>query len=421
LVEDHRPLEEGSLADYIPSLAEADSGLFGVAIASMDGVVYAAGDAGAEFSIQSISKPFVFALAVQDKGLQAVLAAVGVEPSGESFNAISLEPGTGRPANPMINAGAMLCTSLVEGSSRAERVARITGFLSACAGRELQIDARVASSEFETAHRNRALLHLMVGAGALQADVEETLGAYCEQCAAMVSARDLAVMAATLAGGGRNPVTGVAVIDEPTATRTLSVMASCGMYDFAGEWLLRVGLPAKSGVSGGILAASPSEFGIGTFSPPLDGHGNSVRGVLALRELSEQFDLHLLHDSGRAVHTVWEQMMLDAADGGSLVLVAAQGALEFAAAEQLLRAIDGALAQARRRPRTLALDLARVTRLHPVASQLLSARLAAHDPGTDRLATIDPGSLLASDPAIARFGSREEALEALAGRAQASR
>ena len=252
----------GEVAEYIPQLAEVDPELFGIALASMDGQVFAAGDAEHRFTIQSVSKPFVYAMVLTELGLEATLARVGAEPSGEAFNAISLDEDTGRPANPMVNAGAIVTTSLVAAADGESRFERIRQTLSDFAGRELSIDQAVYESESATGDMNRALAYLMRNAGSLTGDVDEALDVYFRQCSLLVSARDLAVMVATLTNGGRNPVTGRVVITEEIAAHVLTVMATCGMYDFSGEWLLRVGLPAKSGVSGALIATSPAQFGL---------------------------------------------------------------------------------------------------------------------------------------------------------------
>ncbi|WP_051366539.1 glutaminase A [Hamadaea tsunoensis] len=371
-------VSDGEVATYIPELTGADPGWFGLALATIDGHVYSYGECDREFTIQSVSKPFVYALALADRGLDEVLTRVGVEPSGESFNAISLEPGTGRPANPMVNAGAILTTSLVKGGFD-----RILGGLSAFAGRPLVHDPVVYASEQETGDRNRALAYLMRNAGALQSEVDEALAAYFQQCSVLVSAQDLALMSVTLANGGIQPLTGETVVDRDTAAHVLTVMATCGMYDFAGEWLLRVGLPAKSGVSGGIAAALPAQLGIGVFSPPLDARGNSVRGIAACEELSARFGLHVMRPVVRTASAVYLRRTLrgmrssaertakqwatirDA--GRAVVIRGLQGDIEFTAAESLVRTLAAGLTEAR----WLVLDLGRVTSLHPVALRLL--------------------------------------------------
>jgi len=284
----------GRVASYIPELGSADPELFGVALATLDGALYEAGHVRHPFTIQSVSKPFVLALAIEDRGLDVVLSAVGVEPTGDPFNAVTLEPHTGRPPNPMVNAGAIVTSNLVDGQDPKSRVDRIAEGLSAFAARPLDIDEQVLASELATADRNRAIAHLMRSMGSLDLEVEPALAVYFAQCSFQVTARDLAVMSATLANGGRNPVSGEFVVDAQVVTHVLSVMLTCGLYDFSGEWVLRTGLPAKSGVGGGIAAALPGQFGIGTYSPRLDHQGNSVRGVAACEHLSEQFALHVM-------------------------------------------------------------------------------------------------------------------------------
>lgn len=287
-------IDDGELPTYIPPLAEADPARFGLAVCTPDGGFAAAGDHDVAFTVQSIAKCFTLALALTDRGLDGVLSHVGVEPSGESFNAVSLEEGTGRPDNPMINAGAIVTCSLVRASSPTERFDRIRTLLSACAGRELDVDEHVFEQELATADRNRALAHFMRSAGSLTADVDETLEVYLRQCAVLVTAGDLAVMAATLAAGGLNPISGDRVFSSVVARHVLTIMVTCGMYDASGEWMLRVGSPAKSGVSGGIMTASPAQFGLGLYSPLLDEQGNSVRAVRACEQLAEQFSWHAL-------------------------------------------------------------------------------------------------------------------------------
>jgi glutaminase len=299
VLEDIRPLDGGTPAGYIPELAAADPDRLALAVVGPRGRVRAVGDVTHEFTIQSISKPFVLALALADRGRDAVLRKVGVEPSGEPFNAISLEPGTGRPANPMVNAGAIATSALIPGDGVDDRMTRIVEGLSAFAGRSLWVDEQVYASESATGDRNRALAHLLRSHGVIEGSVEIAVETYFRQCSLLVTVRDLAVMSATLAFGGLNPVTGERVVSEAVARDVLSIMASCGMYDYSGEWLLRVGLPAKSGVSGGLLAVAPSQFGIAAFSPRLDEHGNSVRAIALLETLGERFGMHLLesHES----------------------------------------------------------------------------------------------------------------------------
>jgi glutaminase len=418
---DHR----GRVADYIPELSRADPEWCALALVSLEGHPYHAGEAEQPFTLQSISKPFVYALALSDLGMESVMSRVGAEPSGEAFNAISLEPDTGRPANPMINAGAMIATSLVRADGPDGRFERILHCLSAFAGRPLSVDEAVFASEMDTGDRNRALAYLMRSAGSLRGSVDGCIEVYFRQCAVTVTTPDLAVMAATLANGGVNPMTGLRVVDDRIAGHVLSVMATCGMYDCSGEWLLRIGLPAKSGVSGGIIAVCPGQFGIGVFSPPLDRHGNSVRGTEVLRELSTRFDLHVMHDPGHAAPPVClsttvaatpstrERSLAErkalAADGDRIAIVGAQGDLEFAAAEGLLFSIEQALPSHMPGAGWLVLDLQRVTRLHPAAAHLLAAHLTqllAHDVA---VTVVQPAERLRL-PATGEFDERDDAV-----------
>jgi glutaminase len=288
-------VREGSVATYIPELAKANPDWFGICLVTASGHVYEAGDSRQPFTIQSISKPFVYGLALEDNTRAEVLKKVGVEPTGDAFNAISLEPGTGRPRNPMINAGAIAAAGLIAGKSNATRSQRMLDMFSRYAGEEVVIDEAVYRSESETGHRNRAIGHMLRNFDILTEPPDAVVDLYFKQCSVTVTSRSLAVMAATLANRGVNPLTGRQAIRGEYVESVLSVMGSCGMYDFAGEWLYRVGMPAKSGVAGGVIAVLPGQLGIGVFSPPLDSHGNSVRGVRTCDELSRHFDLHLFN------------------------------------------------------------------------------------------------------------------------------
>lgn len=287
-------LTTGDVATYIPELGRANPDHFAICVATVDGHIYRVGDHRVPFTIQSISKPFTYGLALDDLGVDAVGAKVGVEPSGEAFNAISLEPVTGRPRNPMINAGAITTTSLIQGRDRDERLKRMIGMMEEFAGAQLSVDDSVFSSERETGHRNRAIGHLLRNAGILEGDVDPVVDLYFTQCSVLVTCQDLALMAATLANGGLNPMSGERPIKLENVERVLSVMSTCGMYDYAGSWTYRVGMPAKSGVAGGVIAVLPGQFGIGVYSPRLDEFGNSVRGVAVCEALSREFGLHLL-------------------------------------------------------------------------------------------------------------------------------
>jgi glutaminase len=285
-------VHDGAVATYIPELAKADPLAFGICLVTMDGVAYAAGDVDRPFTIQSISKPFVYAAALADRGREFVTQKVGVEASGDAFNSISLDPRTGAPLNPMINAGAIAVTSLVAGDTTEAQWQRIQSTVSAFVGHEVGVDESVYRSESETGFRNRAIAWMLKNFGIVDGDPMASLENYFRQCAILVNCRDLAYMAATLANGGVHPLTGTTALPAEHVERVLSVMATCGMYDYAGNWLYEVGMPAKSGVSGGILAVVPGRFGIGIYSPRLDAKGNSVRGIAACKGLSRDFGLH---------------------------------------------------------------------------------------------------------------------------------
>ncbi|MDX1963271.1 MAG: glutaminase A [Pirellulales bacterium] len=288
----YQPVSTGKVADYIPELAKAQPEWFGVSVVSCDGQCVETGDCQQLFSLQSVSKPFMFGLALQDHGREHVLSKVNVEPTGEAFNSIVLDEATNRPFNPLVNAGAIATADLIEGVDYSERISRMLAMFGRYFGRQVYVDNSIFMSERTTGHRNRAIAHLMLNFGMIRDRVEETLELYFQQCSLLVTCHDLAVMGATLANGGVNPVTGERALPAEYVKDVLSIMLSCGMYDYAGEWAFRVGLPAKSGVGGGIVAVVPGKFGIGVFSPPLDEKGNSVRGVQVCRELSERFGLH---------------------------------------------------------------------------------------------------------------------------------
>ncbi len=291
-------IDRGNVATYIPELAKADPRWFGICLVTMDGVAYGVGDVDPMFTIQSISKPFVYATALADRGHEFVTHKVGVEPSGDAFNSISLDPQTGAPLNPMINAGAIATAGLVAGDTTAAQWRRIESSLAAFIGRDVVVDESVYRSESETGHRNRAIAWMLKNFGIIDGDPMAVVENYFRQCSLLVNCRDLACMAATLANGGVNPVTGRRALPPEHVEHVLSVMTTCGMYDYAGSWLYEVGMPAKSGVGGGIIAVVPGRFGIGFFSPPLDEKGNSVRGIAACRQLSRDFGLHVFTRTG---------------------------------------------------------------------------------------------------------------------------
>jgi glutaminase len=302
LYERHLAADDGAVASYYdPAHGYSPSGTvgterdtFGISLEDLDGELYGVGDHATPFAVQSISKVFVYALALADCGRDRVLAQVGVEPSGDAFNSILLDEDDRRPYNPMVNAGAIVAAGMVHGADSAERIDRIVGVMRRFAGNDsLSVDQETFEREWQATDRNRAIAYLMRSNGMLTSDVDETLAVYLQQCSVKVTCDDLARMAATLANGGVNPVTGVRPLPGLRVRDVLSVMFTCGMYDYAGEWAFEVGVPAKSAVSGGILAAVPGKMGIGTFSPGLDPHGNSVRGVGVCREVSQRLGLHL--------------------------------------------------------------------------------------------------------------------------------
>lgn len=333
LLEDIAVDQEGRVADYIPALAKASPEQCAIALSTVHGSSYSVGDDEVEFSIQSISKPFAYAVALEELGFETVDEKVGVEPSGEAFNELSLEEGTHRPKNPMINAGAITVHGLLRSSAPAheELAGRITHSLSRFAGRDLRIDEGVFDSELQTAHRNLAIAHMLRTYDVITGDPHNVVSGYTAQCSVSVTARDLAVMAATLANKGRQPITGDQVVSPSVARRTLSVMATAGMYDGAGTWLTTVGIPAKSGVSGGLIGALPGQVGAAIFSPRLDKHGNSVRGLRAFARLSSDMGMHLFEPETRTESVISEWIY-----GPERTTIRIQDELRFTGAEFLL-------------------------------------------------------------------------------------
>ncbi|MEO8301329.1 MAG: glutaminase A [Rhizomicrobium sp.] len=373
--------ESGAVADYIPELLKADPRHFGIALATTDGHLYEIGDAAVPFTIQSISKAFVFSLALEIFGPERVATVIGVEPSGDAFNSIRLSADN-RPFNPMVNSGAIACSALIHEAQGEKAADYIRHMLGRFAGRDLDVDESVFKSERLTGDRNRAISFLLRNYGIIKGDVADVLDVYFLQCSVLVTARDLALMAATLANGGINPVTGERVVSPYTVSRTLSVMTSSGMYDYAGEWIYRVGIPAKSGVGGGILAALPTQFGLGSFSPRLDAHGNSVRGLKVCETLSSHFDLHMLNGTtdlrncvvtdydlafvsprGRQSH---EQKILDEHRSDVRVLELT-GTLTFANADHIVRRVASNPGL-----QLLVMDFRRVPRMSVGAAKILA-------------------------------------------------
>lgn len=277
-----------------PDEAPPEQDAFAIALATVDGELVSVGDSDVPFPLQSISKVFAYALALEDHGSERVLQRVGVEPSGESFRVISFDERHNRPHNPMVNAGALVTSDLVRGRDADEKFERILASMRLYAGNPaLEVDQETFKAELRTTDHNRAIAYLMRSQGMIAGDVEGTLGLYLQQCSVRTTCEDLATMGATLANGGLNPVTGERCLSRERVRDVLSVMYTCGMYDFAGQWAYEVGIPAKSGVSGGTLCVIPGKMGIGVFSPGLDYYGNSVRGTRVCAEISDRLGLHV--------------------------------------------------------------------------------------------------------------------------------
>ena len=381
--------DDGELADYIPELAAVDPDRFAVAACTMDGVVYTAGDANTEFTIQSMSKPFIYALALRDRGIDGVLEKVGVEPSGDAFNEISLEPESGRPENPMINIGAIATHTLVGApdASEHERDVAVQEGLSAFAGRRLEVDDAVRESELRTAFRNRAMANLVRAGGIIDGDPDEAVRGYTRQCSYRVTVSDLAVMAVTLAHGGINPLTDERVISPRVARQVLAVMATCGMYDAAGDWMSTVGIPAKSGVSGGIFGALPGQVGIGVFSPRLDEHGHSVEGVRTFERLSRDMELHIMNPTVSDVQPV-RSVRVDAVTGRHSYRL--QGPMTFASGEKVVRR----LAEIEPGANEVTIDLSRVSSINGTARRMLLEAMRRLSMDGHVVGLADPGRRL---------------------------
>ncbi|AWB83113.1 glutaminase [Corynebacterium liangguodongii] len=387
LLESVRDDTSGAVADYIEALRQADPDKLGLALCTTSGHLYSVGDDDYEFSIQSISKPFAYALALEENGPRAVHKVVGVEPSGDAFNAISLDSETNRPSNPMINAGALAVNQLINGSNSSveDRVEKIRAFFSELAGRELSIDEAIVDNELSSAHRNLAIAHLLCEFGMVQDSPEDAVNSYTQQCAIQVTVKDLAVMAATLAGGGVQPVTGKRVVSAEAARVTQAVMTSAGMYDGSGRWMVNVGIPAKSGVSGGLIGTMPGQLGIASLSPRLNDRGNSVRGVKLFRELSSALGLNLMGSDyylAPGIKSVTRK--------GSANVVALQGMINFTAVEKILYE----LAERNLSQRDLVLDVSHVTAFNKAGRLLIKEGIRhIRDQGVS-VSIYDPDSAL---------------------------
>jgi glutaminase len=287
----YKDLKEGKNADYIPALAKVDPAIYGIALVTADGRVYTAGDVASEVSIQSVSKVFTMAKVIEEQGPEAIEKRIGVDATGMRFNSIvavelaQKELG-GPEINPLVNPGAITATSMVAGATRDEVWNSLLAYYSDFAGRKLSVNQEVFKSESDTNQRNQAIGALMHAYEFIKSNPAQATDVYTEQCSVNVNARDLAIMAATLANAGRNPVTGKQVMATANVPEVLAVMMTAGLYDDSGKWLYHTGLPAKSGVGGALIAVSPGKFGIAVVSPPLDAAGNSVRAQKAIADIS---------------------------------------------------------------------------------------------------------------------------------------
>lgn len=287
-------IQDGALASYIPELANVNPQQFAMAVVTVGGECVSFGDDQSLFTLQSTSKPFTYGLALEEHGEAFVHSRIGVEPSGEAFNSIiELEKKTHRPFNPMINSGAIAVANMIQDKANIQREQRVLNLFSELSGRKLDYNHEVFLSEKKTAHRNRAIAHLLRHFEVIGDDIEESLDLYFKQCSINANAKDLAAMAATLANNGIQPLTQKRIYKEENITRMISLMFTCGMYDSAGTWAYTVGIPAKSGVSGALFGVVPGKMGIACFSPLIDGHGHSLRGVYAMREFAKKLGLNI--------------------------------------------------------------------------------------------------------------------------------
>lgn len=294
LYQKHLSCTDGHPATYIPELAKANVKNFSIVIATVDGEIFKVGDSEVEFSMQSTSKPFTYGMVLEEMGREFVMSKVGVEPTGEAFNSIvELEKNTHRPYNPMINSGAIAISSFIKGGHFNERLHYMTEFFSRFADHPLRIDETIFESEKTTAHRNRSIAHLLRHFGVIDGKIDESLDLYFKQCSFMVNTVDLAVMASTLANQGVNPLNGKKALSEEYTGDVLSLMFTCGMYDTSGKWAYSVGIPSKSGVSGAIFGVVPGKMGIAVYSPPINDHGHSIRGMQVFQDLSRELNLSI--------------------------------------------------------------------------------------------------------------------------------
>ncbi|KAI1064953.1 hypothetical protein LB507_001247 [Fusarium sp. FIESC RH6] len=429
VLENARPIEGGKPASYIETLAKADTSKVAVALAMVDGEIYSAGDDDIEFSIQSISKAFVYALAIEDAGLDKVLEKIGVEPSGDAFNSLSLERGSNRPMNPMINAGAITAHSLIGGPdwTAEQRSKRILDALSLLAGRQLHVCEEVYEAELRGADRNMGIGYMLKAAGIITGDAAQIVKGYIRQCAINVNVRDLATMAATLCNAGIHPKSGDRIIPQDSVRQILSVMSTCGMYDAAGDWLSRIGIPAKSGVAGGIIGALPGQMGIAVFSPKLDSRGNSVRGVAICEQLSSDMGLHMMDVSQIAQATVRTSVATIVAGENEphhsncnkeILIFSLRGVVRFAGSERLTREITRVLGPlnpddpgcgSSRHACAIVFSFRDVFSFNAVAQRIIQADITRLLLDGRTIVVIDPSGVLTID--TARAGNKLKVVE----------
>lgn len=395
-------LREGAPYSVGPRGVRIDPDDFGICLATVDGYVYEVGTTRKRFSMQSLSKPFTYGLALEDLGTAAVDEKVDVEPSGDSFTEISLAPRTGRPANAMINAGALAVAAMIKGAGGRSAVERIEELYSAFAGRPLRSNARVFAAERRHSDHNHALAYLLSSFGIITSRPTAALETYLRQCAVQVTCRDLSLMAATLANSGTHPHTGAQVLGIDAVERVLSVMMTSGMYDDAGDWVSSVGMPAKSGVGGGTIAVLPGQAGLAVFSPPLDEHGSSVRGVATCRRLSRDTDMHFVRAARAGRSVIGATYPVTAAPspirrteeataalrehGERAVVIELVGDLLFAGTESMIREISALPDEVE----IIVLDVRRVDEISRVALDMLR-RTVRRLAETDRaMVLVDP-------------------------------
>ncbi len=387
ILDEVRDITDGENADYIETLRKADPDKLALALCTRSGNLYSVGDDDYEFSIQSISKPFVYAIALDQGGVENVHSVVGMEPSGEAFNELSLDDDTKRPTNPMINAGAIAVNQLVAGTDATveKRCSMVLDVFSRLAGRRLRFDEDIIDAELETADRNMALAHMLRVYGIIEDDVDDAVTSYIRQCSILVTVKDLAVMAATLANGGVQPVTGERVLSSQACRLTQSVMASAGMYDGSGKWMSTVGIPAKSGVAGGLIGTLPGQLGAASLSPRLNEKGNSVRGVEIFRRLSKSLGLHMMgshYYSAPGIRAVRRD--------GETHVVELQGMINFTAAEQILHE----LVERELVGDELVLDFSHVTSFNLAGRRLIKEGLRQFREDGFDVAVYDPDSAM---------------------------